>query len=257
MKLGFSTLALFVRSFEHWLQRAEADGFRMIEILCEGPYTWPRNALVLDASELEIFNSYDVEVFLHAPTIDLNPASMNPGIRNETLIQMKETIDMGIQIDAAAITTHPGLIHRLEERVRDMGMRYSIETLQAGNEYAQERGIKLCVENMPNSYAYFCNSSLEHQYFSKKSGCSLTVDMGHANTTGDPESFLKMQNISYYHVSDNDGKRDQHLALGEGTLDLNLLNGIDNLVIELNDYQNVLKSRDVLFSMRKCNRLIK
>jgi sugar phosphate isomerase/epimerase len=57
-----------------------------------------------------------------------------------------------------------------------------------------------------------------------------------------------MKNIFYYHLSDNNGDKDQHLILGEGNLDLELLNGIDKVILELDDYQNVLNSRKILRS---------
>lgn len=247
MKIGFSTLALFMSSLEDFLKTASRDKFQLMEMLCEGPY-WPRNMLAMDNDEFEIFESYNIDVFLHAPTIDLNPASLNPGIREETKIQLDETIDLAVKIGAKAITTHPGMIHRMEDRIRNMGMLYSIETLQMVNEYAEERGIIFSIENMPNRYAYFCNNAQEHQLFLKESGSHATIDTGHANTNDNPESFFKMKKIAYYHLNDNDGKKDQHLALGEGTFDLNLLNGINKGIIELNNYQNILKSRDVLLS---------
>jgi len=71
MKIGFSTLALFMESFEDMLDQASGDGFDLMEILCEGPYG-PRNILKNGVKELEIFQSYDITVFLHSPTIDLN-----------------------------------------------------------------------------------------------------------------------------------------------------------------------------------------
>lgn len=247
MKIGFSTLALFMNSLEHFLETATKDGFQLMEMLCEGPY-WPRNMLLGDKKEFEIVNSYDIDIFLHAPTIDLNPASLNPGIREETLKQLNETVDFALEIEAKAITTHPGMIHRLEDRIRGLGMMYSIETLQKANDYSEDRGIKLSVENMPNRYAYFCNSAEEHELFIKECGSYATVDTGHANTSDDPESFFKMKKIAYYHLNDNDGKKDQHLALGEGTFDLNLLNEVDKGIIELNNYENIIKSRDLLLS---------
>jgi sugar phosphate isomerase/epimerase len=249
MKIGFSTLALFMKSFEEWLDIATADDFKLMEILCEGPY-WPRNMLN-PANGLEIFSSYDIDVFLHAPTIDLNPASLNPGIREETLHQLKETLDLASKIGAKAITTHPGLIHRLEDRVRDMAKSYSIETLIEANKYAEDLGVIFSVENMPNRYAYFCNTAQEHSYFLDQCGCHATVDLGHANTNEDPESFLNIENTYYYHLSDNNGEKDQHLALGQGTLDLELINGIKRGIIELNNYEDVLKSREVLVDISK------
>lgn len=250
MKIGFSTLSLIMNSFEEWLETASRDGFNMIEILCEGPYTWPRMALSFGMEAFQIFESYDIDMYLHAPTIDMNPASVNPGVREETLVQIKETVDMAVEIGAKAITTHPGLIHRLEDRVRDMGEKYSIETLTKANQYAMDHGVILSVENMPNRYAYFCNTAQEHSYFIKQCGTHATVDLGHANTNGDVGPFLALENISYYHLSDNNGEKDQHLSLGEGNLNLNLLKGIDNVIIELNNYENVLKSKEIFINSR-------
>ena len=236
-----------MNSFEDWLKIAEKDGFQLIEILCEGPQ-WPRNVLLKNKCEFEVFQSYEIDVFIHSPTIDLNPASLNPGIRDETLNQLKETIDLAVEIGANAITTHPGLIHRYEDRVKDIGRQYSIETLTKANEYGNERGIIFSVENMPNRYAYFCNNAEEHTLITRECGCHATIDLGHANTNGDIKPFLDMKNICYYHLSDNNGDKDQHLILGGGTLDLELLNGIDKVILELDDYQNVLNSRKILRS---------
>jgi sugar phosphate isomerase/epimerase len=248
MKIGFTTLSLFMKSFEEWLETATNDGFNMIEILCEGPHNWPRIALSFDSSVFQIFESYDVDMYLHAPTIDMNPASLNPGMRGETLIQLKETVDMAVEVGAHAITVHPGLIHRLEDRIREMGRQYSIETLTDANQYALDRGVVLSVENMPHRYAYFCNTALEHSYFIDECECQATVDLGHANTNGDLKPFLNLKNICYYHLSDNNGEKDQHLSLGEGNINLKLLRKINNVIIELNNYQNVLKSRDIFLN---------
>ena len=46
---------------------------------------------------------------MHSPTIDLNPASVNRGIREETERQLCESVDMAVAIGARYVTTHPGL----------------------------------------------------------------------------------------------------------------------------------------------------
>ena len=101
MEIGFSTLALFMIPLEDCLETATKDGFQLMEILCEGPY-WPRNSLKMGKNVYEAFYSYDIDVFLHSPTIDLNPGSLNPGIREETQKQLKETIDFAVEINAIA-----------------------------------------------------------------------------------------------------------------------------------------------------------
>lgn len=247
MKYGFSSLALFMNSFEIMLDKASQDGFQCMEILCEGPY-WPRSMLAEGPGQ-EVFQSYDIDIFLHAPTVDLNPASINKGIREETKKQMEETVDLAVEIGAKAITTHPGIIRRLEERVRLMALDFAVETLTECSEYADSRGICFSVENMPNRYNYLCNSVSEHDFVVRECGCKATVDMGHANTTNNPSEFLKINKTIYYHLSDNKGEKDQHLPLGEGTMDLNLIKNIKVGIIELNSYESVLKSKKVLNEM--------
>jgi sugar phosphate isomerase/epimerase len=247
MKCGFSSLALFMNSFEMMLDQAISDGFKCMEILCEGPY-WPRSILE-ECENLEIFQSYDLDIFLHAPTVDLNPASINSGIREETRKQMEETVDLAAEIEAKAITTHPGMIRRLEERVRFMALDFAVETLTECAEYANSRGICFSIENMPNKYAYLCNNASEHDFLVNECGCKATVDMGHANTTDNPSEFLNISNTIYYHLSDNDGLKDQHLPLGEGSLDLNLIKNIEVGIIELNSYESVLKSKKILYKL--------
>ena len=49
----------------------------------------------------------------------------------------------------------------------------------------------------------------------------------------------------------NGGIKDQHITLGEGTLDLNLLKKVDKGIIELNNFDNVLKSKEVIKNLLK------
>ncbi|MCL2115341.1 MAG: sugar phosphate isomerase/epimerase [Methanobrevibacter sp.] len=248
MKIGFSSLSLFMTPLEEMLKIAINDGFDLMEILCEGPYL-PRNLLKKENKEyLEIFESYDIEIMLHSPTIDLNPGSMNEGIREETKKQIKEALDLANLIGAVAITTHPGMVHRIEERIRNLAIDYSIETLKNCEKYSEEVGVKLSIENMPNNIKYLANSPEEHREIINEVGSSATIDWGHANTCAKSEDFLKLSKISYFHLNDNDGEKDQHLSLGEGMADFSkkFLENVDKGIIELNSYGNVLKGKEFL-----------
>ena len=248
MKIGFSSLSLFMKPLEEILKIAINDGFSLIEILCEGPY-WPRNLLKKENNKyLEIFDSYDIEIMLHSPTIDLNPGSMNEGIREETKKQTKEAIDLANIIGAIAITTHPGIVHRKEERIRSLAIDYSIETLKDCQKYSEEIGVIFSIENMPNKINYLANSPKEHAKIVNAVESSATIDWGHANTYDKPKEFLNIPKISYFHLNDNNGIKDQHLPLGEGTGDFSkeFLKNVDKGIIELNSYENVLKGKKFL-----------
>jgi sugar phosphate isomerase/epimerase len=47
----------------------------------------------------------------------------------------------------------------------------------------------------------------------------MTFDFGHANTIGKVNDFLPYVNrANHIHIHDNHGMSDEHLALGEGTI---------------------------------------
>jgi sugar phosphate isomerase/epimerase len=239
--IGFSTLALFMRSPAEWAEIAGRDGFNALEILCEGP-NWPRHAPkeAISAS----LRGQGMEIYMHSPTIDLNPASLNRGIREETEKQLKESVDMAVAIGARFVTTHPGFVHK--EMVRAMCSELAMQVLGEAADYARSMGVMLSIENMPYRHTFYCHSPEELREFQCYCRCGITIDVGHAILCPEPYEFLKMDGISYLHVNDNHGSKDQHLCPGDGILDLCKLDGQERMIIELDDYSKVLRARQAI-----------
>lgn len=236
MYMGFSTLSLFSRNNREIVDIAKCNNFDCIELLAEGPFY---------QNEIEFLK--DFPTFIHAPTVDLNIASINKGIRDESILQIKNIIDLAVLVNAEVITIHPGKIGRNDEKLRKMAIEIAIESIGELVDYSD---LIISVENMPNRISFLANRIDEIEYISKQSGCMVTIDTGHANTCDECDDFFNLRNISYFHINDNNGKKDQHLTLGEGTLDLNLIKKIDKGIIELNNFNNVLKSRKIIFSIK-------
>jgi len=243
LKLGFSTLSLFMRPPGSWATTAVGDDFNALEILCEGPM-WPREGLWKE--DIRDIGNNGIDVYLHSPTIDLNPASVNRGVREETLKQLKETVDMAAGIGAKYITTHPGVIHKPIPRIWEMCTEMALQVLGEAADYARGRDITLSIENMPNKTTYLCTNAGELEMFRELCSCGITIDVGHAVTCPDPLSFMKLSHISYLHVNDNKGDKDAHLCPGDGILDLGMLRLHDRMIIELDDYSKVLRARDII-----------
>ena len=246
-RLGFSTLSIFMMPPESWAGTAAKDHFNAMEILCEGPM-WPRSGLWKE--KLRGLGGNGLDVYLHSPTVDLNPASINRGIREETLRQLKEAVDMASGIGASHVTTHPGVIHKPIPRIWEMCMEYALEVLEEAADHAKKNNVTLSIENMPNRPTFLCTNAVELDKFRRRCGCGVTIDVGHAITCPDPASFLKLDGISYLHVNDNMGDKDAHLTPGDGILDLGLLKLHDRMIIELDNYANVLRARDVILRTR-------
>lgn len=234
MKLGFTTLALFMQPNDDIINLAKKHGFEMIEILGEGPFFENENMEYKDCG---------LDVRIHAATVDINIASLNKGIRNESVRQMIQCGEYAEMIGAKTITLHPGIIGRNEPRLRNAAMEFAVESV---GKIIDAVNVEVSVENMPVRGKFLGNTVEEIEMIQDATGCSLTIDTGHGNTCGNLEEMLSLKNISYCHLNDNDGVKDQHITLGEGTLDLNLLKRIDTAIIELNNFDNILKSKEVI-----------
>ena len=129
MKLGFSL----------------ENGFDSVELLAEGPY---RPDEMLGNKEItEVFHSYDLDIYMHAVNVDINLASLNPGIRKESVKQTKDCLDLADEIGAIGITAHPGKIGRPEKYLRDMALEFLTETTHELVAYAEDKEAKISIEN--------------------------------------------------------------------------------------------------------------
>ena len=79
MKLGFTTLALFMEPTPDIINLAKKHDFEIIEILAEDPLYEKDNSPLIDSG---------LDIRMHAATVDINIASINKGIRAESVRQM-------------------------------------------------------------------------------------------------------------------------------------------------------------------------
>src|SRR5665647_3962806 len=60
----------------------------------------------------------------------------------------------------------------------------------------------------------FMLGQAQHKLFVEMCGTTATIDVGHTHTINSVKEFLQAEfQVAYYHLSDNDGRRDQHLSL--------------------------------------------
>ncbi|MBR5953822.1 MAG: TIM barrel protein, partial [Methanobrevibacter sp.] len=200
MKVGFTTLAMFMDDNLEIIKIAKENNFEMIEILGEAPFFKKENTMA--------FKDCGMEVSIHGPTVDINIASLNDGIRAESVKQMKECIDYAESINAHAITVHAGKIGRNDPPLRKAALEIACESISELVDYSDN--VIISVENMPVRQAFLGNKIEELEMFQSESGCNLTIDVGHGNTTGNNEELLELKVITYCHLNDNDGVKDQH-----------------------------------------------
>ena len=116
---------------------------------------------------------------------------------------------------------------------------------------SDDYGIHVCIENMPAWDSFLL------RYPDLDLGSNgFVLDIGHANTVGNLPEFLDKDSyhISHFHLHDNSGVTDEHLPIGEGNVDMNLL--IPELrsnrsikIVENKNALDVSKSIDALLKM--------
>ena len=204
MKLGFTTLALFMEDNNKIINLAKQHGFEMIEILGESPF------YEKDKGE---FKDCGIDMRIHAATVDINIASLNTGIRAESVRQMIECGHYAEKINANTITVHPGIIGRNEPHLRKWALEIAVESI---GEIIDNTNVEVSVENMPVRGKFLGNMVEEIEMIQEETGCSLTIDTGHGNTCGNLEEMLSLKNISYCHLNDNDGVKECMLFVMDG-----------------------------------------
>lgn len=245
MKIGASTLAGIDKTLEETLEFIENIGLEYAELVHQFPYE------NIDNDMLESFN---LKYSIHAPFMDVNIASVQEKSRLNSINQIKSSIDLANEIDAESVVVHPGLAPFLANKYfPDKVYELANESIKELGEYGNDLGILTTIENMPTfeSMIYQKLEDLHELLFSLD--MTMTLDIGHANHVGYCADEMYFDSIKHVHAHDNFGDDDSHLALGEGSIDLNTIintlekNNFDGIyIIEVNDYDSIKKSYEYM-----------
>lgn len=232
-------------SLEDILDYIKSIKIGYVEIIMEYPY---------HEIDPDLVNSYDLKTSVHSPLSDINIASLNESIRKASVMEIKDSIDLASKIDASVVVVHPGHMAFLVREFKDELMQSSLKSLKECLIHAEEYGINLCVENMPEMDGMICKSLEELYELTQKTGVSIALDIGHAHSMGlSVDEMLKYDNIGHIHLSDNDGSFDNHDAIGSKNIDFkSLFKGLKEIkfdgvcVIEVKKQVEILESLDYI-----------
>ncbi len=214
---SFSSSKLVDRPFD-WAYQLEDLGYTGWEIVNEG-----RQKLTAEnrAEAMTIAETTNLVITIHLPYSDLNLASMNQPIWEETVRQMKSCLDLACEFSRLAVV-HPGHLSPLGMQMPDAAWTQNILGLQQICDHAAELDMRIAVENMVNMPALLGRRPEEIVGILEtvdRENAGFILDVGHANTNGNVEDFLKLKKLVIHaHIHDNHGERDEHLPVGFGTV---------------------------------------
>ena len=245
MKIGASTLAGIEHDLETTLEFIENMGLDYAELVHQFPS---------ENIDVELLESYNLKYSIHTPFMDVNIAALQEKSRLTSIEQIKDSIDLANKINAEAVVVHPGLASFLVHKYfLDDVYKTANESIKELGEYGNDLGVLTTIENMPTFEAMiYYNLNDLHETLTSY-GMYMTLDIGHANHAGYPADEMYFDSIKHIHIHDNFGDEDAHLALGEGSIDLNHIvntlekNNYDGIyIIEVNDYDSIKKSYEYM-----------
>ena len=255
MKLGASVFPRKMIPIEESLDYFESD--RYIEYM-ELFHDFPNRDMHEEKDLIDLMNSYKLNYTVHAPFIEVNPASVNPALSKASIEEIKRSVDLANMIDSDIVVIHPGrsIFNNDNEYMKEA---YSIaeENLKIIGEYAKDNGVNACIENLPRLRGFMYQDIYQLQDSLNRINLPMTLDIGHAYTAGFTVDDVYFENIKHIHIHDNDGVHDSHLPLGEGIIDFkkffeifskNNYDGIYNF--ELSSKEYIEKSIEYLKSLK-------
>ena len=234
-----------------WLDRIVGN-FDLWEIFSEADHNIVYNYEVFK----DLLPSYDIHYSVHAPICDINIASISEPVREASLKETLDTIKAANMLGIDRITVHPGLssmsVHGIEDRYIEKA-KLSMKSLE---EAQHEYGVSVAIENMPNMYFFLGRKSRELAHIVEGTDLDICFDIGHANTNGDIDGMVDTfgHRIKNIHIHDNNGDKDSHLTIGQGSIDfiyvVSRLGFYDrNFVIESKSFDSAVESQSVLESL--------
>jgi len=202
---------------------------------------------------IDATSSFDIDFSVHAPLSDINIGSLNPRARELSVLEICETLQAAGRMNIDLCTIHPGFFGPMGMLDKPAVGKRTRESLAVIEEVAQDSGVRVALENMPNMGMMMMGRS-PGELLPLLEGLDLGIclDIGHAHTAGTIDDFLRLKDrVINVHIHDNLGDHDAHLPIGEGKIDFKkVLLGLSGYegryVIEARNLTDGVLSRDRL-----------
>jgi sugar phosphate isomerase/epimerase len=208
-----------------WMYRLEDAGFQGWEIVGEGLQKVEGE---FKKRVREVHETTNLALSLHAPLSDINIASVNERMWEESIRQIKESMENTYEFIDDICVVHPGFFSPLSVQMPEKAVQKAIDSLTTLCEFAADRGLRIAVENLTSAnmlMGRYPDELIQLVRGVNMDNLGVCIDVAHANTTKKLDEFLgitaKVEDVEiiHMHASDNFGAEDLHLPLGEGNLD--------------------------------------
>jgi sugar phosphate isomerase/epimerase len=194
-----------------------SNGFEFVELAIEAPEATPELLKEKEQELRDILESYKVEVVAHLPWY-FEIAHPYTRVRDAFLEEVRSALEVAAAFDAQLAGVH---LHRLPKFFREKQQEMHISALHQALAFAEEVGIKLCIENL--DLRSFPAESVA-KVLEALPELGLVLDVGHAHIGATNEEVLSFihafqKRILHVHAHDNNLREDLHLPIGAGAIE--------------------------------------
>jgi sugar phosphate isomerase/epimerase len=159
----------------------------------------------------------------HLPTF-VYLAHLTESIRQASLQEVLGALETASDLGAQKVVAHPGYIDGLAVHVLDDALNLVMAAMEKIWLRSSQLGLMLCIENMFPRVGPFVEPEDFEPIFKSFPDMKLVLDTGHANI--DDKGGHRLLDfvhrygprLGHLHVSDNNGRLDEHLPVGHGNI---------------------------------------
>ena len=221
-KIGLSMLYVLGESFEKMADEITRTKPTYIELVDDGFHALDKERV---AALNRIRHSYDKKYTVHAPFVGTNIALPPGPLLNTTLRTLKNSIMNAAALDCQMWVFHPGMRTALSMFYPGMDWSRNLKSVRLLFRFARDHGVDASIENIMKPFVMKNAEEFKGFYDEIGEDIGLAFDTGHANVVGELEELLAgfSDKIVHVHAHDNHGKSDEHLCVGHGNINWDLV----------------------------------
>lgn len=217
------------------------------------------DVLKLDSGRVKALKGFvetGIRFAVHSTYDGVNIASVDPRRRKSSVAAVRRSLEWAASLEALNVVVHPGEADVLEEKAACFG--HNVTSLLELKDHSVSLGVRMAVENdVPHRRGLVVKPEDFKRLFEEaQTTFPVVLDAGHAHLSGTTDGFMRTlaDSVAEVHVHDNEGTRDQHLAIGSGSVDftsLRLLFFRPNVLFTVESVYSPFESFDRLAELRR------
>lgn len=193
---------------------------------------------------------------LHGAFFDIVPFSCDSGIRRHSLYRMQQSMEIACELGCRGVVFHTGLASGLvgDEKYRANWLDVMEKTMR--KLLAESNGVEIYCENTFDEKSPFELRDLALALRDEER-FGVCLDVAHMMLSREkPERWFQKlaPHIRHFHLNDNHLERDEHLALGDGSIDWDFIKKLisenqllkSSILLEMKGMDKIQKSLDFI-----------